>query len=175
LLMRIKRSDDCRTDDKPFQTGSTKWQISSKGVTLVELILVMGMIGVLSGIAVPAYTNHADKVKNTEAIATISSLEMLVEKYNAEYGKYPDSLSEIGKAGTKDPWGKDIQYLNMKDDPKNNKCRKLGPVHPLNTDYDLYSSGKDGKSNKPINSGPSRDDIIRAYNGNYIGSAQDLI
>jgi general secretion pathway protein G len=169
--MKLKGSTHCRQERSRCRPG----QALKRGFTLIEIMLVVGMVGVLSGIAVPAYSNHTTKVRNAECMTTISGLETLLEKYHADYGRYPSTLSEIGKGGTKDPWGRDIQYLNMADDPKNNNCRKLGPVHPLNTDYDLYSSGKDGKSNKPINSGPSMDDIIRAYNGGYVGPASDLI
>jgi general secretion pathway protein G len=42
---------------------------------------------------------------------------------------------------------------------------------PLNSDYDLYSSGPDGESRSPLTAAPSRDDIVRANNGGYIGLA----
>jgi general secretion pathway protein G len=45
-------------------------------------------------------------------------------------------------------------------------------VVPINTDYDLYSMGKDGKSQPPLTAKDSRDDIIRANDGAYIGPAE---
>jgi len=44
---------------------------------------------------------------------------------------------------------------------------------PLNTDYDLYSQGPDGQSVSPLTAAKSRDDIIRANNGDFIGTAED--
>lgn len=44
---------------------------------------------------------------------------------------------------------------------------------PINSDYDLYSKGKDGKSQKPLTAAASRDDIVRAGNGAFVGLASD--
>ncbi|MCP5251868.1 MAG: hypothetical protein H6939_09135 [Burkholderiales bacterium] len=44
---------------------------------------------------------------------------------------------------------------------------------PINSDYDLYSMGKDGASVSPLTAKASRDDIIRANNGRFIGRAAD--
>jgi general secretion pathway protein G len=42
---------------------------------------------------------------------------------------------------------------------------------PLNTDYDLYSRGKDGKSQPSITNALSLDDVIRANDGAFLGLA----
>jgi general secretion pathway protein G len=146
-----------------------------KGFTLIEIMLVLTIVGILSGIAVPTYSGYREKVDSAKATADLTAIGLALEKYYSEHNKYPDSLNEIGKGGETDPWGRPYQYLNMANDPKNNQCRKIGPIHPLNTDFDLFSVGKDGKSNKPINAKQSQDDIVRAYNGTYIGLAKNLI
>jgi hypothetical protein len=46
-------------------------------------------------------------------------------------------------------------------------------LHPLNSDYDLYSMGPDGQSQTPLTAKASRDDIIRANNGGFIGVVED--
>jgi general secretion pathway protein G len=51
------------------------------------------------------------------------------------------------------------------------KCRKDKSLHPINSDYDLYSMGEDGKSQDPLTAKVSRDDIVRASNGGFIGLA----
>jgi len=40
---------------------------------------------------------------------------------------------------------------------------------PVNTDFDLYSMGKDGKSRAPFTAKASHDDIVRANDGKFIG------
>ncbi len=46
-------------------------------------------------------------------------------------------------------------------------------MNPLNSDYDLYSSGNDKESRDPLANALSRDDIVRANNGTYIGLGED--
>jgi general secretion pathway protein G len=43
----------------------------------------------------------------------------------------------------------------------------------LNTDYDLYSMGKDGKTKGPLTAKDSHDDVIRANDGRFIGLASE--
>ncbi|HPX19195.1 MAG: type II secretion system protein GspG [Desulfomonilia bacterium] len=148
---------------------------SNRALTLLELILVVAILGTVSGIAIPSFLAHRDKVLAQEAISDIAAIDLVLQKYYAENGKFPDSLAEIGQDGNKDPWGNPYQYLNLANDPKKNKCRKNKKIHPINTDFDLYSMGKNGKSTLPITSQPSWDDIIRAYDGVYIGLVKDIL
>jgi len=51
------------------------------------------------------------------------------------------------------------------------QARKDHFLVPLNSDYDLYSVGKDGESRAPLSAPQSADDVIRANDGAYIGLA----
>ena len=51
------------------------------------------------------------------------------------------------------------------------KLRKDKFLVPLNSDYDLYSMGPDGKSVPPLTAKASRDDILRANDGEFFGPA----
>ena len=44
---------------------------------------------------------------------------------------------------------------------------------PINSDFDLYSTGPDGASVAPLTAEPSRDDIVRANDGAFIGLASE--
>ena len=50
---------------------------------------------------------------------------------------------------------------------------KDSALAPLNTDFDLYSVGPDGDSRLPLTAAASRDDILRANNGAFIGRAEN--
>lgn len=52
--------------------------------------------------------------------------------------------------------------------------RKDHFLHPINSDFDLYSMGKDGDSVAPLTAQKSRDDIIRANDGGYYGVASNF-
>lgn len=52
--------------------------------------------------------------------------------------------------------------------------RKDHFLHPISSDFDLYSMGKDGDSVAPLTAQKSRDDIIRANDGGYYGLASNF-
>jgi hypothetical protein len=54
-------------------------------------------------------------------------------------------------------------------------ARKAREYRMINTDYDLYSPGKDGKTNPVINKERCWDDVVRAYNGSYAGVAKHIL
>lgn len=51
------------------------------------------------------------------------------------------------------------------------KARKDRFLVPINTDFDLYSMGRDGESVPALTAAKSRDDVVRAANGAFIGLA----
>jgi general secretion pathway protein G len=87
----------------------------------------------------------------------------------------PASLAQINFGNIlplTDPWGNPYQYLPLYGRPANqNDARKDHNLHPINTDFDLYSMGPDGESKKPLQNAQSRDDIIRANDGAFVGVA----
>ena len=54
------------------------------------------------------------------------------------------------------------------------KPRKDHFLHPINSDFDLYSMGKDGDSVAPLTAQKNRDDIIRANDGGYHSVASNF-
>jgi len=141
-----------------------------RGLTLVELLIAVGIIAILAAITVPAYTYFIDKAKNIRAIAEIHGLEKEIRNYELDNGALPDTLNDLGKGILLDPWKRPYEYSNppKRRKPKEGKKEK-GDL--LNEDYDLYSRGKDGKSKQIITDKDSKDDIIRADEGEYIGLA----
>ena len=145
--------------------------VEFSGFTLVELIAVIGIISILSGLAIPSYRNYIHQAKCMKAVADIRTLDKDIMSYKIYTGELPDNLSDINWGNLKDPWGSPYQYLNFKNIKGKGKMRKDHFLVPLNTDYDLCSMGKDGKSNTPLSAAASRDDIIRANDGMYVGKA----
>jgi len=134
----------------------------------------MGIIATLTSIAVPTYSGYRDKVNNADATARITGIELIIDRFYAENGRVPHNLAEVGKGGLLDPWGNTYEYLDIVNAGPGDQPRKWGPIHPINTDYDLYSKGKDGESIAPLTAAPSRDDIVRARDGQYVGLVSDI-
>ena len=141
--------------------------------TLVEVMLVVAIVGVLTVVAIPTYQGYQDRARVARAKTDIVIIESTLERYYADHLAYPDSLAQAGVGGMLDPWGNPYQYLNISTAKGKGKLRKDHKLVPINSDFDLYSMGKDGKSQSPLTAKASRDDIIRANNGRFVGLAAD--
>jgi general secretion pathway protein G len=75
----------------------------------------------------------------------------------------------------RDAWGNPYEYLRIAgpSPPNRGQLRKDKNLVPINSDFDLYSMGPDGDSKKPLTAKASRDDIIRAADGAFVGAAED--
>ncbi len=144
-----------------------------RGFTLIELLVVVAILATLTAIAIPAYSNYREKAKIARAISEIKILSQEIAGYGASNeGDLPTSLGDISRAGLLDPWGNPYQYLNYATvHGAGGGIRKDRSLHPLNSDYDLYSKGKDGLSQAQITAPLSQDDIVRANDGRFIGLA----
>lgn len=144
---------------------------SNRGLTLVELIIAFAIVGVLASIAIPAYQDYIEKAKVHNAVIEIASMASIIGAYWQEERSYPDSLSEVGFGNRVDPWGNPYRYLNL-DKKGNGGARRDRSLNPLNTDFDLYSVGKNGITRLPISQKDSLDDVIRVYDGKFIDIAE---
>ena len=133
----------------------------------------MSIIGVLLAIGLPTYAGYIKQNERAVAISDIHKISMALERYHSFHSVYPEDLSDA--VGSKlDPWGNPYQFLNLATVQGNGKVRKDKNLVPINSDYDLYSMGEDGKSVSPLTAKHSRDDIVRAGNGQFVGLAEEF-
>ena len=148
--------------------------MSQRGVTLVELLIVIGIIAVVAAIAMPRYADYKERVRVTQAKQDIAVINAQVKVYMNDNRVPPDALSAIGQGGKLDPWGRPYQYLRLEGvKGVAGKARKNKALVPLNSDFDLYSMGKDGATAGPLTAPASRDDVLRANDGAFIGLASE--
>ena len=143
-----------------------------RGFTLVELAIVFAIVGILAALAGVGWARYRDRALKASAITTMRSIATAIDATFAASDRLPDSLKEIGMDRLKDPWGHPFQYTNLATAPKG-KARKDRFLVPINSDYDLWSMGPDGKSVPPLTAKASRDDIVRANDGTFYGWASD--
>lgn len=137
--------------------------------------MTLVVASLLVTLAIPSYGMFSQRAKVSRAIGDIGSLGLAVEQFRLNHDdRIPISLVELGTDVPLDPWGLPYEYLNIAAaGPGNGSFRKDGKLNPLNSDFDLYSRGKDGDSRGPLSAKASRDDIVRANNGGFIGLGED--
>ena len=182
--------------EPPFHSsGPTR---PSRGFTIIEIMIVLAIIGLLAVISGSNYLSYIEKVRVASAIAAIRAIAVQLDDYVRSDKSLPATLSEIGMGDMVDPWSHPFAYLPFTTTTPGSgdsgssaggssgpggsgstaegksylgKARKDYFLVPLNTDYDLYSVGKDGNSRPPLSAPDSADDVIRANDGAYIGLA----
>jgi general secretion pathway protein G len=148
--------------------------MSQRGFTLVEILIVIGILAVVAAIATPRYADYKERLRVTQAKQDIAAINAQVKVYMNDNRTPPDSLGAVGQGGKLDPWGRPYQYQKLEGvKGVAGKARKNKNLVPLNSDFDLYSMGKDGASAGPLTAPQSRDDVLRANDGAFIGLASE--
>lgn len=142
---------------------------------MFDLMVTLVIASMLVTLAVPAYDRFISRAKIAKAIGDIGSLSIAIEQFRLNnQDRIPDSLDELAVDIPLDPWGRPYAFLNIRAVvPGKGAFRKDGKLNPLNSDFDLYSRGRDGDSKGPLSAKASRDDIVRANDGAFIGLGQD--
>lgn len=76
----------------------------SKGFTLLELLVVIGIIGLLASILVVNLTSARRRARDTKRIADIRNLQTASEDYYGKNGKYPATLADLVSGGQIPLW-----------------------------------------------------------------------
>ena len=147
----------------------------SGGYGLLELMIVLVVAALLAALAVPAYTGAVARARIARAVGEIGALSIEIDRFSLNNNdQFPTTLVDLPVEIPVDPWGNQYQYFNIRAaGPGKGPFRKDGKLNPLNSDFDLYSIGKDGDSVGPLSAKKSRDDIVRANNGAFIGLGED--
>ena len=143
----------------------------NRGFTLIELLITIAIILTLCAIAIPNLLAALNQARTAKAVGDIRGIGDGIMEYDLLYNQFPDTLAQAGYDNILDPWGHPYQYLNFADTKGKGQMRKDRFLVPINTYFDLYSMGPDGQSVPPLTAQASRDDIIWADDGGFIGPA----
>ena len=98
---------------------------TSKGFTLIEILVVMAIIGMLAVMVAPNIFNQQAGAQRDAALSQIAALEAALDTHRLDVGEYPDSLEGLrenndGRASWNgpylrrevplDPWGLEYVY-----------------------------------------------------------------
>lgn len=143
-------------------------------MSLIELMMAVALLALVAAIAIPSYQQYVDTARDRAAVADIAEIAQAIQRYDTQNYRLPATLADVGQGARVDPWGHAYRYLNFAN-ANRGQMRKDRNLVPINSDYDLYSMGKDGATLPPLTAKPSRDDIVRAGDGSFIGLASEYV
>jgi general secretion pathway protein G len=150
--------------------GRLRRKQSHQGFTVVELMITVAIMGILASFAGLAFAAYREKVQVSRVVEDIRAIQDAITTFQILEGRLPADLAEVRCDSLRDAWGNPYQYTNFETEPKG-KWRKDKFLVPINSAYDLWSMGPDGRSVPPLTAKFSHDDIIRANDGLFIGKA----
>jgi general secretion pathway protein G len=120
-----------------------------EGFTLIEMLVVLGIIALLATLVAPQVIRYLSKAKTDTAATQLRNIEGAIELFFLDTGQYPpanDGLETLlsrpadstawngpylkNRDGLNDPWGRPFVYVFPGE----------------HGDYDLYSYGLDGEA-----------------------------
>ena len=132
------------------QSVMTRVHRAEEGLSLIELLVVILILGILAAIVVPRIMDRPDQARATAARADVNAIMSALKLYKLDNGVYPTSAQGLlalvkkpdqgdiprnWKPGgyleklSQDPWGHDYQYLNP----------------GIRGEVDVFSLGSDGQ------------------------------
>jgi general secretion pathway protein G len=147
--------------------------VRARGFSLIELVLVLAIAAVVLGFGIPVYQRYMERTRVLEATTELGELSKTVKAWERTNGSLPSTLAAAGLSKN-DPWGNPYMYFNLHAVSGNGQARKDKKLAPLNSDFDLYSVGRDGLTQENLGHANSRDDVVRARDGGFIGSAEEF-
>lgn len=66
-----------------------------RGFTLIELLVVLAIVALLSAVALPKYTQHIARQKETVLAENLRTTRLALEQFRSDRGRYPESLDEM--------------------------------------------------------------------------------
>ncbi len=138
---------------RPWPSTGPSTRTGDSGFTLIEIIIVLGIIGLLVGVGLPTYKSATVKARESVLRENLHILRKLIDQYAQDKGKYPASLQALVQ---------DSYIRSIPVDPMTRlstswvEVRELpSPEDPMLTEIPGVidvKSGSDGKS--PIDESP---------------------
>lgn len=123
---------------------------SSRGFTLIEIMVVMVILGLLVAIVAPNIMGRSDQAKITVAETQLTNISKALDLYRLDNSHYPSTQQGLEAlvsrpSGSPEPknWNPDGYMKSVPLDPWDSEFQYVSPGRE--GPYDLYSKGSDGQ------------------------------
>lgn len=86
---------------------------NQKGLTFVELMVVVAIIGILAGIAYPSYQDSVRKARRAEAHTDLFALQLAMEKARGNCATYASAIGSGGCGGGEVEYTTNSSYYTL--------------------------------------------------------------
>jgi len=118
-----------------------------RGLTLLELLIVMVLIGLLATLVGPALFKRVGASRQKTAMAQITLLETALKTFKLDVGRYPTTEEGLKALVARQEgvrfWDGPYLEKDVPDDPWGNPYLYKSPTE--NAEYEITSLGADGK------------------------------
>lgn len=129
-----------------MKTTRTLRSAARRGFTLLEMVIVLGIIAMILGGAIFAMKGIGDSAKVTQADADMKTLQSSLEMYKITAGSYPTTAEGfqalVTRPASAKRWAKSLDQVPL--DPWKNPYGYRFPGRKKPGEYEIISKGKDG-------------------------------
>jgi general secretion pathway protein G len=73
----------------------TKEKIRKNGFTLIELVIVIAVLGILAGLAIPRFLDSRAQAEGAKMLGDLRTIDSAISIYQARNGSYPENLDVL--------------------------------------------------------------------------------
>jgi type IV pilus assembly protein PilA len=86
-----------------------------EGFTLIELMVVISIIGILAGIAIPNFNSYRNRAKFVEVLTLVEPVKKNVAEYYDRWGEFPQDNARAGLPPSRAYIGRVVGGISVRD------------------------------------------------------------